>query len=202
MSAALQFLWMSWLQTLAQPFFADLGKMAGDIADPHHPGAHARMMALRDQALYWLWGAGTVVIDPFLTLAGIIFTTFFVYLGARLLVDSLPERQTTATEPFAMSPRQGESPSAGGPVTYESALRIVCYATAPTLLAGIPLVGGVIASLASTLVAIIGAQEIYRTSLPRAIMIALFPRLLLFAVILSGFALLGIILLRLVSNFF
>src|SRR5262249_20649357 len=115
MGATFAFLWKlaigGAVETYARGFF----KIFGDVADVDHPGRAAAMAATRDRVLHWIWGAGSILADPFLTLVSIAFTAFFVWIGARLLVDPKPERGLPS-------------------VTYESALRIVCFGLTPSIL--------------------------------------------------------------------
>jgi hypothetical protein len=114
---------------------------------------------------HWMWGAGSVILDPFTTLVAIFFTGTFVYVGARLLVNSS---------------RQSE-------VTYESAIRLVAFGMSPAILAAFPFVGSFFAALYVLVVTIIGAREVYRVSNSRALLVALFPKLLFLGIIAVGF---------------
>jgi hypothetical protein len=104
---------------------------------------------------------GSVIADPFLTLAQVLAVSFMVFLGARLLV------------PASARERGGADP------TYESALRVVCYGLTPAILAALPLFGGPIAYLYKIAVTVIAAREVYRVSNGRATLVALFPHVLL-----------------------
>ncbi len=176
LASALEYLWHSLIGGAATEYVNEVLKMAGNVADVDNPGQSARLFQLKDQLLHWIWGTGSVVADPFLTLASILFTTLFVYAGARLLVT--PDKD-------------------GHPhnISYESALRVVCYGLSPSILAAIPLAGGFVAGLCVSIVTIIGAREVYRITTGRAIVVALFPRILLYGTLLLGlfFGLLALI---------
>ncbi len=176
LASALEYLWHSLIGGAAMEYLNEMIKVAGNVADVDNPGQSARLFQLRDQLLHWVWGTGSVIADPFFTLASILFTTLFVYAGARLLV----------------TPDEDGHPHV---ITYESSLRIVCYGLSPSILAGIPLIGGFVASLCVSIVTIIGAREVYRITTGRAIVVALFPRILLFGTIAMGlfFGLLALI---------
>jgi len=183
LGAALEFLWHSVVGGAALQYLQDISKLAGNIADVDNPGTSARIFQLRDQVLHWFWGTGSVIVDPFLTLGSILFTTLFVYVGARILVS--PDR--------AGAPRE---------ITYESALRIICFGLSPSILAGIPLVGGLISSLAVGLVTIVVAREAYRISTGRAVLVALFPKLLLLATFAGGLFFFFLVILKLFATAF
>lgn len=109
----------------------------------------------------WFWGAGSILLDPFKTLITIFVTSAFVYVAARLFVNSSKQSE----------------------VTYESSIRIVSYGMTPAILAALPLFGGFASSIYVMVVTIIGAREVYRTSSSRAILIVLFPYLLFIGII-------------------
>jgi hypothetical protein len=113
----------------------------------------------RDKIVEWIFGVGPVVIDPFFTLVSILFTSFFVFLGARILV----------------SPGKNGHPDE---ITYESAVRIICFGTAPAILSFFPFVGPFVSSFYGIVITIIGAKEAYRIGSGRAIVVALFPKFL------------------------
>ncbi len=181
--SALEFLWRTWLGGSLGDYFNSLFRLAGDVADIDSPGRSAMMFEMRDKIMHWFWGAGSVVADPFIALASIFFTTFFVFIGARIMI----------------TPGKQGAPES---ISFESSLRIVCYGMGPTLLAGIPLFGGVIASIWSALVTIIGAKEAYRTTTPRAIVVALFPKILLLSTVVLGLFFLLLMVLKMVTSVF
>jgi len=112
----------------------------------------------------WFLGTGSIILDPFKTLVGILFTSLFVYAGARLFVNS--EKQSE--------------------VSYESAVRLVAYGMTPAIIAVFPFLGGFAAALYVLVVTIIGAREMYRISNGRALLVALFPKLLFLGIIALG----------------
>lgn len=165
--AAFAFIWHLLIGGAISRYFEDFFRIAGDVSDIDHPGKFAQWMDMRERVTHWFWGAGSVIADPFLTLASIFFASFLVWIGARILVSPGKDR----------APRE---------ITFESALRLVCYGMSPSILAGLPLFGWGLASLLTLIVTIIGAKEVYRTTTGRAIVIALFPKLVFLAVILLG----------------
>lgn len=180
--SALAFLWNLLIGGLISKYFGGLFDMAGDVADVDHPGRSSAILELREKFVHWFWGAGSVITDPFVTVVSILFTSFFVYLGARLLIHDHHE----------------ERPQ----ITFESAARIICFGMTPAILAVFPVVGAAIGSLMVVIVTIIGTREVYRVSSGRAVAIALFPKLLFAGIILLGFITLATFMVKFLSGFF
>lgn len=181
MGSALAFLWKLAIGGAMAGYTRGILKIFGDVADVDHPGRGAAIAAAQERVMHWIWGAGSIIADPFLTLVSIAFTSFFVWIGARLLVEPKPER--------------------GLPViTYESALRVVCFGLTPSILVGIPVLGPVVSWVCVLLVSVVGAREIYRTDLGRAIGVALFPKLLWLVTLVGGLFVFALALLKLLSS--
>jgi hypothetical protein len=179
--AALAFLWKLAIGGAVGAYALGFFKIFGDVADVDHPGRSAMIEQARERVMHWVWGAGSILADPFLTLISIAFTSFFVWVGARLLVDPKPERGLHA-------------------VTYESALRIVCFGLTPAILAGIPVLGPFVSWISVLLVTIVGAREAYRIDTGRAVGVALFPKLLWLFILVGGFFVLALSILKLLSS--
>jgi DNA-directed RNA polymerase subunit RPC12/RpoP len=184
LGAALSYLWHLVMggaisRTIQSLFHSSLN-FAGHSAnygDIDSPGRNAMLAQTKDRIVDWFFGAGPVVIDPFLTLFSILFTSFFVFMGARILV----------------SPGKNGHPRE---ITYETAVRIVSFGLCPSILAGVPLVGGFVSSLAVVYVTIVGAKEVYKIETGRAIVVALFPKFLIFGILVSGLVLFAIFMLK------
>jgi hypothetical protein len=131
--------------------------------------------------LDWFWGASSVIIDPFLTLLVILGQSFLVYLGAKLLVPSRGSADRT--------------------VTFENVLRILCYSTAPGILAAVPFLGAPVAMIYTLGVTVIAFCEVYRIGIGRGLIISLSPKLMFGAGILMLALIFGITLLKLFSSF-
>ena len=166
--AAMGWLWGSLINGVMTRELNEVFRIAGDVADIDHPGRSAVLAQARDRFLHWFWGAGSVLLDPFLTAVSILFTSFFVWMGARLLVT--PARNGAPDE-----------------IRYETALRIVCFGMSPAILAVIPVAGPFVSKLGVLIVTVAGAREVYRVSTGRAAAIALFPKLLFLAILMFGF---------------
>jgi hypothetical protein len=169
--SALSFLWALIIGGALADHLSSLFKVAGDVVEVDYPGKMAQFTDLKERLTHWMLGAGSVILDPFITVVSVLITSFFVFIGARLLV----------------SPGKNGAPSE---ITYESALRVVSYGMGPAILAGIPIFGPVISYLCVVIVTVIAAKELYHVPQGRAIAVALFPKLLYLAIILGAVLLL------------
>lgn len=158
-------------------------QLGQDYPEIDSPGRLSQLQSVKERLIEWSFGAGSVVIDPFLTLISILITSAFVFAGARILV----------------SPSPAEKPEG---ITYESAVRIISYGMAPQLLCIFPFFGVGIASLYTLVVTVIGAREVYRVGTGRAIVIALFPKIFVVSVIFAGISLFLFLVLNLFASFF
>lgn len=181
LGSALSYVWKQWLGNGMSGYFTRAFKIFSDVSDVDNPGRAAQVLATQQRMMHWIWGTGSVLLDPFLTLFQIAFVSLLVFVGARLFVpiDIDDERP---------------------PVTYESALRIVCYGLTPAILSGLPIFGGLVATLFVLVVTVVGAREVYRVSTGRAIVIALFPKILFLTLVVAGFAAIAIFLLQLFTS--
>jgi hypothetical protein len=156
----------------------------------------------------WIWGSGGTLLDPFFTLVIILFTSFFVFIGARLFVN--PTSWPTSRSAPAASVRSG-----GGPmnldsevvrfpsgVTYESALRVVAFGMSPAIFAGVPYFGWIASWVFIPIVTIIGAREIYRISPGRATVVGLFPSLLFLGILSLGLVIMMMFFMKLIGSLF
>lgn len=148
--------------------------LGDDIDTPARSEVLTRMKA---QLADWLSSSALVITAPFWTLAWLLFSAFWIWVASRLL----------AKQP-AGSPR----------ATYGSAVRLLCFATTPVLFSCVPGVGGLIVAVYSVILTVIGAREIYQVSTERAVVIALFPRILAMVAIMGTLFLL----LALAAGFF
>ncbi len=160
-------LWSSLFGNLFQVYWQSALQVANNYPQIDSLGRNANWMQWKDQLTQWLWSTGSVIADPFLTLLFIVVTTFFVYIGARILVT--PGKNGAPTE-----------------ITYESCLRFICYGMAPSILTAIPLVGSLASSILVAIVTIIGAREVFRVGSTRATIVALFPNFLFLGILFLG----------------
>ncbi|MGK5082742.1 YIP1 family protein [Bdellovibrionota bacterium FG-1] len=181
--ASVTFIWNSLLGGAIGSYVNQIIQMAGDVAEVDHPGRTAQLFEMSERIQHWVWGAGSVIADPFLTLARILFISFWIYLGARILV----------------TPGKNQAPRE---ITFESAVRVICYGLTPSILAALPLLGGVISGFYILAVTVIGAKEVYRVSSGRAMLIALFPQFLVLFLIGLIFLVFGLALLKMFASVF
>ncbi|MBI3535265.1 MAG: YIP1 family protein, partial [Deltaproteobacteria bacterium] len=68
-------------------------------------------------------------------------------------------------------------------LNFEATIRLVCYALGPAVFAVLPGMGNILLLVWIPILLIIGAKEVYQTTSGRSILIALFPSLVLFGII-------------------
>jgi len=180
LGSALSFLWHLIIGGTLAKSVQSWMQMSEDI---DHIGRNAQMIQARDRIIEWFFGAGPVILDPFLTLFSILATSFLVFLGARILVA--PGKKGHPTE-----------------ITFESAVRIVAFGLTPSILAAVPILGGFLSSLGVMIVTIIGAKEVYKIGTGRAIAVALFPKLLFFGIIGMGLLFFVLVVFKLFTSAF
>ena len=178
--SAIQYLWRGLFNGMIGNILDPILKMAGDLSDVDSPGRSAQLFDLQQKFVHWFWGVGSIIADPFLNLVGILVTAVFIFVGAKILVPQ-------------SSPRE---------VNYETVVRILCFGMAPSILAGIPILGGLVSWTFVTVVTIIGAREVFRVTSGRATLIALFPQLLVLGAVLAGFSLMLIFFFKMFSSAF
>jgi hypothetical protein len=146
-----------------------LSDFTTNLSPIDHPGRHAESIVtpelwerIHSLVLPWFWGVSSVLLDPFFSLASILFTTALIFVGARILVQS--EK----------------------PVRFSSTLKIVSFANAAMIWSIIPLIGVLVAPLAVIITTCIAFQEIYQTSWLRSFVIAVFPKIIFFVSALTG----------------
>ncbi len=168
--AALESLWKLWMFKAFEEHLKGFLQMLSGVAEVDHPGRGAMVGQLQEKLGPWIWGVGSVIIDPFTSLMQIFMSAAVIYCVARLLVSP----STLSTDP-AQAPRPE--------VSFESIVRIICFGMTPALLAGVPLIGGMMASMLAAICTIVGVREVFRISTGRAVMIAVAPSLLILAAV-------------------
>ena len=162
LGASFGYLWHLVLGGSIHGYIQDFLMRTGDSIQINTLGHNEQLTQLRDHIVSWFLSAGAILTDPFFTLISILYTSFFVFIGARILI---PPKAT---------------------VNYPSAVRIVCYGLTPAILGAIPALGSVIASFYTMVVTIIAAREVYRIGTGRATLVALFPKLLFPGILFFG----------------
>lgn len=165
--SALEYLWYAGFGRVFGSRISDIFTAMDKSAKIDSSGDVETALALRQKLTDWVFGVGAVLIDPFKTFAWILFLSLFIWVAARLF-----------STPVVNDPERRWS--------YESAVAIAAFAQAATLFKAVPLVGGLIGIVFGTVIAVIGASETYRVSTGRGILIALFPTLLFWGVLIAG----------------
>ncbi len=148
-------------------------KMMGGNEQIQMLSRNSQWNEISNQLSSWLWGMGSVIADPFSTLFWILFSSVFIFVGARILVGTMPRPDGSRAE-----------------VSYASAVHIVSFSTAAYIVTIVPYLGPLFYLFYGFYVLYIGVREIYRTTPGRALAVALFPQILVLLFILAGVALL------------
>jgi hypothetical protein len=165
--SALEYLWYTGFGKIFESRFSDLMAVFEKVPQIDTSGRFETALAMRSRVVNWVFGMGSVLIDPFKTCAWILFLSFFIWIAARLF----------ANRDYAKEERR---------LSYETAVSIVAFSQAAALFKGVPIIGGIIAAIFATVIATIGAAETYRVSTSRALLIALFPSILFWSLLLAG----------------
>lgn len=166
--SALEYLWYTGLGRIFETRISDIMTAFEKTAEIDSTGQTRTLLALQERFTNWAFGVGAVLVDPFITCAKILFLAGFVWLAARLFASlSQPDLEER--------------------LSYESAVAIVGYSFAASIFKGIPILGGLIASVFAVVISVVGASETYRVGSGRGILIALFPMILLWGLVLAGF---------------
>lgn len=166
--SALEYLWYAGLGKAFETRIADIMDAFQKTAEIDSTGQTRTLLAMQEKFTGWAFGVGAVLVDPFFTCLKILFLAFFIWLAARLFAS------------LAQS-------DIGERLSYESAVSIVGYSLAASIFKGIPLLGGLIAGVFAMAISVIGASQTYRVGTGRAILIALFPMILLWSLVIAGF---------------
>lgn len=165
-ASALEYTWFTGLGRFFGTRLSDIFRALDKSSEIDSSGQASAILAMREKMVDWMFGVGSVLVDPFKTCAQILFLSLFVWIGARIF------SKITADSEERLS--------------YESAVSVVGYSLAASLFKGIPIVGGLIAGVFIVMISIIGARETYKVSSGRALLIALFPTLLFWGLLFAG----------------
>jgi hypothetical protein len=156
-----------WINTTVSQWLQNLFSSVNPSSQIDYLGPVAQNFQIKQRIFSWFFGVGPTLLDPFYCLFSTLWAALFVYVGARILV----------------SPATDDHPQE---ITFESALRITCYSLTPSILLAVPLGGPFIGPLYGSILTIIGVREVYRVGTGRSLIIALFPKLLFFGIIIGG----------------
>ncbi len=165
--SALEYLWYSGFGRLFESRISDILHAFEKVPQIDSSGQFETALEMRKKVTEWVFGMSAVLIDPFKTCAWILFLSFFIWVAARLFANR-------------------DYPPAEKRLTYETAISIVAFSQAAALFKGVPIVGGMIAAIFAMIIAVIGATETYRVTTGRAVVIALFPSILFWGLILAS----------------
>lgn len=154
------FIWRSAIGAFFQQRMGDLFQIANDVMETG-PAVTQGLDQIRGRAIEFLFGAGAIVLAPFMTLIKLSVVALFVHAAVRFF--------TKETE--------------GRPHSYGTTLKILSYASAPWILCVIPGFGMLLAWILAFTAAVIGVREVYRTTTTRAAFAVAFPELLLLSLV-------------------
>lgn len=171
-----------WKQAIAVPlrrYLPDLRLLIHDAHELGYPEGResqgealwSALSQLKSWALHWFWGIGSVWGSPLLTLAGLAWSAFMLWMAALLLLP----RSTRPT------------------VTWRGSLRLACFSRAPALWAVLPVVGPAIHHTMALITTLIGLKKVYKINTLRASLVALFPQMLFLGILLVGLGYLGLL---------
>ena len=124
----------------------------------------------------WAFGASSVFLDPFITIISLFYSSCLIWVGAKLLVPTRTAGHIAQTH-----------------VQFEIVLRILCYASAISLISAFPWGGTFFAWIWGSFTIYVGVREVLNVRPLRAAVITMFPSLLISALVLLGGLVLGMI---------
>lgn len=179
---AIAFLWNSAFLKSSQEAFEKWAAIFGNNDQIDVLRRSSSMEQVRHVFMNWFWGIGSVIGDPFWTLAALLISSFFVFIGARLLVGVMSDAPAAAPE------KQHRHV-----VTYESAVRIMAYGAVASIFQIVPFMGKFIAYIYGIYISVVGAKEVYRIQTGRALVVVLFPQVLITLILLPILAILFLV---------
>lgn len=188
---AISFLWGSAFLRTGQEYFEKWASMFGNSNQIDVIRRASQWDTARHAFMTWFWGMGSVIADPFWTLASLLISSFFVFIGARIFVGAMSD-----------APAVASNEQHRHQVTYESAVRIMSYGAVASIFQVLPFAGRAVAYLYGLYISTIGAKEVYRVGTGRALLIVLFPQVLILLILLPLFAILFFMGLSLLGGFF
>jgi hypothetical protein len=165
--SALEYLWYSGFGHVFRNRWNDLLNALEKVPQIDSSGQFESALAMRQKVTDWVFGVGSVLIDPFKSCAWILFLSVFVWIAARLFAD----RDYVKSE---------------NRLGFETALSIVAFSQAASLFKGVPVLGGLISVLFAMVLGTIGAKQTYRVTTSRALVIVLFPSILFWGMLIAG----------------
>ena len=161
LAAALAYGWEGALLARLKAGLSDVFLLLGDAHELGHPGRDSVALqealgaAFSDHLLPWFWGASSVLLSPFKTLATLAWATGVLFVASRLLISSQ--------------------------VTFRGSLRLACFASTSVLWKAIPIIGPAMSQIMLLMTTVVALKKSYNIGSLRASAVALFPQLLLLA---------------------
>jgi hypothetical protein len=165
--SALEYLWYTGFGHAFGSRMSDLMRALEKVPQIDSSGQFESALAMRQRVTDWVFGVGSVLIDPFKSFVWILFLSTFVWIAARLF----------ANRDYAPAEKR---------LDFETAVSIIAYSQAAALFKCVPVMGGFIAAIFAMVLSVIGATETYRVTSGRAIVIALFPTILFWGLLFAG----------------
>lgn len=166
-AAFFNFVWSSTVGVALQSRVDDLFRIAGEVMEGG-PGVVESFDQLRSRMMEFFFGAGTIILTPFTTLAKLSILALFVHAAVRFFTKEAPGRSHS----------------------YATTLKVLAYSSAPWILCIIPGFGILLAWILAFSVAVIGLREVYRMGTGQAVLAVIFPELLFLALLFAGAVLL------------
>ncbi len=166
------FLWNSVFKLFIERYMHDFIRISGKISEEDTGGGSLfviqNMQSLKSRSFEMLFGAGAIVLSPFLTIIKLSVIATIIHLGVKLFFKNIPDR----------------------PQSFQTTMKILCFGTAASLLNVIPFIGMIAALVLGFVIEVAGFKEVYQTTGFRASVAVLFPGLLImfFFVLMIAFA--------------
>jgi ribosomal protein L37E len=167
LSAFFNFLWRSTAGIMLESRVEDLFKIVGDVVE-RQSGPSYNLDQFREAMVEFFFGAGAIVITPFLSLIKLVIFSGLVHIAVR----------------FVMNEAQGR------PHRYSTTLKVLAFASAPWILCILPGFGFILAIVLSFICAVIGLREVYQSTTFRSAVAVVFPEWIVLALLFAALLLL------------
>ncbi len=184
MGAALEWVWKSALGKALEERPTFWMKAVERIFNEASDERFYVLIDLKEKFLKWVWGIGSVFIDPVITASKLLILGSLVWIGAKIL-HGVPPTDEKYRERLSFS----------------TAVCLICLSQAPSILQGLPLFGNLVSQFFCFFVLVIGVSRIYRVNIGRAVVIAAFPTILFWLSVLGAIAFVAFFVFRIVTSF-
>ncbi len=163
-AAFFNFIWNTAFGSFTERNLTHLFSLYSRSMDISEPSLSINLDQLKDHAIEFLFGAGSVVLTPFTSLIKLFVIGFLIHVAVRLFINETQMR----------------------PHSYTTTLKILSYAYAPSVLCVLPGLGLILSWIFIFIACVAGIREVYLTSTSRALFAVLFPELLFVFFFISG----------------